>query len=270
MFVNSLLPHTPFRWVACIAVGLLWGMGGRVEAVELSGESSRLVANQAVLEAIKSMPVGGRYAANAAASAALCKAIGKTPMGLEIDAGVAKPSYCSGATYLVFVTALDQLSKSRGKPISSGTAGALLVRGQKDGAGVWGRWNANGPGTARLFSELKLGSNFTDFEKAQPGDFLKIFWTEEIGRSERGHSVVYLGRRTEGGIEEVHFWSSNQPAGFGDKWVRKTAIARALFSRLENPERIEQVENLPAVDGYLAGLLSKASTWEDVRSRCGF
>ena len=34
------------------------------------------------------------------------------------------------------------------------TLDALMIRNQRDGEGIWGRWNANGPGTARLFHEL--------------------------------------------------------------------------------------------------------------------
>jgi hypothetical protein len=33
----------------------------------------------------------------------------------------------------------------------------IISSSQRDGAGIWGRWNANGPGTARLFYELGLG-----------------------------------------------------------------------------------------------------------------
>ena len=72
------------------------------------------------------------------------------------------------------------------------TLDALMIHGQRDGAGIWGRWNANGPGTARLFSELGIGRNFDDFEEAEPGDFMKIFWSPEVGREEHGHSVIYL------------------------------------------------------------------------------
>ena len=48
------------------------------------------------------------------------------------------------------------------------TLTSLLIAHQRDGQGVWGRWNANGPGTARLFTELRLGRNFTDFAEARP------------------------------------------------------------------------------------------------------
>jgi hypothetical protein len=61
------------------------------------------------------------------------------------------------------------------------TLDQLMIRGQPDGAGIWGRWNANGPGTARLFYELGLGRNFDDFGEARPGDFMKIFWSPELG-----------------------------------------------------------------------------------------
>ena len=75
----------------------------------------------------------------------------------------------------------------------------LMIRGQRDGEGIWGRWNANGPGTARLFHEMDLGQNFDDFAEAQPGDFMKIFWSPEVGRAEHGHSVIYLGMEKQVG-----------------------------------------------------------------------
>ena len=69
----------------------------------------------------------------------------------------------------------------------------LIIRDQRDGEGIWGRWNANGPGTARLFHELGLGSNFDNFDQAKPGDFMKIFWSRQVGKSEHGHSTIFLG-----------------------------------------------------------------------------
>src|SRR5256885_5765061 len=51
------------------------------------------------------------------------------------------------------------------------TLDELMIRdGQRDGEGIWGRWNANGPGTARLFQELGIGRNFVDVSQAQPGE----------------------------------------------------------------------------------------------------
>ena len=37
---------------------------------------------------------------------------------------------------------------------------------------------------------------------------MKIFWTGEIGKLERGHSVVYLGSGVANGEETVTFWSN--------------------------------------------------------------
>src|SRR6185436_20286075 len=128
----------------------------------------------------------------------------------------------------------------------------------------WGRWNANGPGTARLFAELKLGRNFTDWSKARTGDFMKVFWSDEIGKLERGHSVVYMGMKLVNGVEHVNFWSSNQPLGYGYKLVPRSKVVWAIFSRLENPGAISQAGRLAATDGYLASLLTARSTQEEV------
>ena len=78
-------------------------------------------------------------------------------------------------------------------------------------------WAAGFPKPANMikdaaFAELHLGRNFSDYSEARPGDFMKIFWTEEIGQREHGHSVVYLGTYSTGGQDLVRFWSSNMAA----------------------------------------------------------
>ena len=150
-----------------------------------------------------------------------------------------------------------------------GTLEQLIIRGQRDGQGIWGRWNANGPGTARLFHELSLGQNFDDFEKAMPGDFMKIFWSPEVGRLEHGHSVIYLGMEKKYGLDYVRFWSSNIPLGYGIKTVPRTKIANAIFSRLETPVNLARIKELPDTDSYLASLVSRRSSIAEAKAKCG-
>lgn len=221
--------------------------------------------NQLVLNQINEMPRLGGYAVTRAAAEKLAAAVRLDPANggrLLVNPAGATPSYCSGATYLVFLKAVAALrAQGRLTGVDGPALEALLVRGQRDGEGVWGRWNANGPGTARLFHELRLGRNFTRFEDALPGDFLKVFWTPAVGKKERGHSVVFLGREVGAdGAEAVRFWSSNQGSGYGVKVVPRAKIAHAIFSRLERPESLGDAARLPAVDEYLAGLLSKESS----------
>src|SRR5579884_66540 len=74
----------------------------------LPGAGTRYTdANTVVLEAVRNMPTGGRYSASQAAFDGLGRAISLGYGGLHIDASTAQPSFCSGATYLVFVQALD-------------------------------------------------------------------------------------------------------------------------------------------------------------------
>src|SRR4029077_18012497 len=140
------------------------------------------------------------------------------------------------------------------------TLNQLIIRDQHDGEGVWGRWNANGPGTARLFYELGLGRNFTDFDRAQPGDFMKIFWNNNVGRRESGHSVIFMGTENRFGEEYVRYWPSNIGLGYGEKSVLRKKIAYAIFSRLQTPAKLTRINNAPSVDGYLASLLRKSSS----------
>jgi hypothetical protein len=169
----------------------------------------------------------------------------------------------------VFIRTIEQLRASGRLDLDLATLNQLMIRDQRDGEGIWGRWNANGPGTARLFHELSLGRNFNNFADARPGDFMKIFWSNEVGKAERGHSVIFLGTENRQGVEYVRFWSSNIPSGYGEKSVPRTKIACAIFSRLEKPANLAGIGSAPAVDDYLASLLRKRSSFAEATHKCG-
>ena len=225
--------------------------------------------NADVLAQVKAMPHGGQYAVTHLASLRLQEAVRVDGGKFRVASEAVIPSFCSGATYLVFLKTVEALQRQAKLELDPAALGELLIRGQSDGSGIWGRWNANGPGTARLFYEMGLGRSFEEFDQARPGDFMKILWTTEIGRLERGHSVIFLGRETRDGTEYVRFWSSNQPAGYGEKSVPRTKIAYAIFSRLEHPEALARSAALRASDPYLAGLTSRRSSIPEARSKTG-
>ena len=225
--------------------------------------------NAIILQVIQAMPRDGGYSVASPATRLLSESIRLAPRGLSVDASRAVPSYCSGATYLVFAGVCQRLIRDGSLSLSDETLRALLVTGQRDGEGIWGRWNANGPGTARLFHELDLGRNFTDWDQARRGDFMKIFWNNEIGKRERGHSVVFLGTETEDGVDYVRFWSSNKPGGYGEKRVPRRNVSYAIFSRLENPENLVRVTRIEPRDAFLASMLTASASQEEVRKKCG-
>ena len=225
--------------------------------------------NEVILGQIKEMPVGGSYSASHVATIRLQSAEHFEQGKFFVLPSAASPSYCSGATYLVFLKTVMALCDTGRLNLDERTLSRLMITGQRDGEGVWGRWNANGPGTARLFFELQLGKNFTDFSKALPGDFMKIFWTGEVGAKEHGHSVVFLGLEKRDGTEQVRFWSSNVPSGYGEKSVPRGRIAQAIFSRLEAPENLAHAGQIPRFDPYLVGLETKRSSFPEACAKCG-
>jgi hypothetical protein len=225
--------------------------------------------NDVILEQIRQMPQGGRYSASRVATIRLQEAAHFESGKFFVVPNEALPSYCSGATYLVFMKTIEALRRRGALHLDSATLESLMIRGQRDGEGIWGRWNANGPGTARLFNEMDLGQNFDDFAQAQPGDFMKIFWSPEVGRSEHGHSVIYLGMEKKAGLDHVRFWSSNIPTGYGEKSVPRAKIVHAIFSRLDAPGNLSRAQSAPPVDKYLASLLSARSTYEEAKAKCG-
>jgi hypothetical protein len=225
--------------------------------------------NSLILEQVKQMPTGGRYSVSRVAKIRLQSSAHFESGKFFILPSTASPSFCSGATYLVFIRAIETL-RARGQlRLDYSTLERLIIRDQRDGEGIWGRWNANGPGTARLFHELGLGSNFDNFDQAKPGDFMKIFWSRQVGRNEHGHSTIFLGTENRADGQYVRFWSSNNPSGYGEKSVPRTKIAYAIFSRLQNPANLTRINGAPFVDRYLASLLRSRSSIAEAGAKCG-
>ena len=264
-----------------VLVGLLavaWSLGaaaaraqGPEVVVPTNVAAGAAPYNALVLQQIRAMPALGGYSASHAASVKLGGSVSLDALtGLNVLPAQAQPSYCSGATYLVFLKAVNTLVARGEVPRDERTLAPLLIAGQRDGEGVWGRWNANGPGTARLFYQLGLGPNFSEWSRAQAGDFMKIFWNNNVGRREHGHSVVFLGEETANGVPSVRFWSSNLGVGYSEKVVPKAKIAAVVFSRLTNPRGVVRAGTLaPRVDPYLASLLTADSSMAEVRQQCG-
>ena len=222
--------------------------------------STQIDFSKSTLAALREMPQGGGYSGSDATKNKLPLASSVSAEGLSFSTSVAQPSFCSGATYLVFLKTLQATQK-----LSPKTAQALVVKpNQTDGHGIFGRWNANGPGCAKLVTDLDCGINFTSWEKAQPGDFLKIWWTENIGGKERGHHVVYLGHDEQ----SLRFWSSNQPNGYGEKTIPRSDCKRILFTRITKPAAITKASQLPAKDPWLERMLKDDFTWNEVRQKC--
>ncbi len=193
-----------------------------------------------ILEQVKQMPQGGRYSVSHFAKIRLqSSAHFESGKFFILPSG---PSFCSGATYLVFIRTIE----------------ALRARG-----------DLHLDCTARLFHELQLGSNFDNFDQAKPGDFMKIFWSRQVGKNEHGHSTIFLGMENRADGQYVRYWSSNIPSGYGEKAVPRSKIAYAIFSRLQTPANLARINNAPLVDTYLASLLRTRSSIAEASTKCG-
>ena len=82
--------------------------------------------------------------------------------------------------------------------------------------------------------------------------------------------MIFLGLENSNGVPSVKFWSSNVPAGYGEKSVPRAKIALAIFSRLETPANLANAEKIPNQDKYLARLTTVRSTVAEAKSNCGF
>ena len=55
----------------------------------------------------------------------------------------------------------------------------------------------------------------------------------------------------------------------GEKIVPRSKIAQVVFSRLETPANLAHIKNVPAIDAYLASLISVRSSFAEVKAKCG-
>lgn len=241
---------------------LLAACAGLLSAVMLSAETF----NARVLDAIETMPVGGGYEVSRNAAQNLCGSLKAESGRLLVRPDAAQPSYCSGATYLVFLKAmLPEINAIPNRETRAAVAECLTIRNQPDGVGIWGRWNSNGPCMAKFFADARLGRSFRDHNRARPGDFLKLWWKPPVGRDEAGHSVIFLGQEsTPEGEPGLQIWSSNKPLGYGKKVVPFSKISSAMFSRCERPENIQNILALPQRDAFLSDMLKRNATREEL------
>lgn len=221
--------------------------------------------NDRVLKAIEQMPKKGGYVLTSVSPVKLRDAFSWNLDELMISEKKAIPSYCTTATYIVFFKVLKSYWAENGHP-SKDIQELYRANVEVDGLRIWGRWNSNGPGTAKFFHDSNIGTNFDDLSKALPGDFLKIWWNDEIGKKESGHSVVFL----KSDATTITFWSSNTVTdGYGIRTIPKTMAKRLLFSRLERPENAVNMKDQPALDTFLESMLTRESSWKEVKAATG-
>lgn len=257
--------------ICCL--GLLWpgAATAGLPSAERGGGMSSAAASwyQALRIGLSQFRNGGGYKTSRVAMEALAEKAcrwdprARRPVFLLREA---TPSFCSSACYLLLLKSLQIWDAAQPQPVISERAWlALMPRlGQHDGEGPWGWANANGPGLAVLVHRLGTGINFEDWRKARPGDFMKIFWTDRVGHREFGHLTVLV----KDGGDQVTFWSSNVPDGYGVRTVPKSRIKRVIFTRITRPERFNLA---PAVGSHpwLSSLLRREVDMKEVRKYSG-
>lgn len=229
--------------------------------------------NALVLKAVAEMPQNGGYSVGAKTARKLANqaVVWNEKTGrLELDLHQAQPSFCSAACYVALLHTLELWERSgKGKLPAEAWKKLDMVLGTPDGKSIWGRANANGPGFAKLFHDLGAGVNFSALELAQPGDFLKFFWTDEIGAKERGHMVVFLGTEQKDGETCVKYWSANKPDGYSERSIPLSKMHHLIFTRLTAPEKLAGATGLPETDAWLRDMQKVSVPYGEVVQKCG-
>lgn len=223
--------------------------------------------NQALIAAINEMPKGGGYSVRKDAFNALQNSVSLDGSGkLQLKCAGATPTFCTAATYLALLRAMQLYGIEPDVALSA----KLAQVKQPDGVGIWGRWNSNGPAVARMLQQTAAGTSFINREKAGPGDFVKIFWNEHIGKKERGHLVVFIKWVTmPDGKQGMRFWSGNIPKGFGMKDVPLEQCKFMIFSRITKPQNLRRLGELGERDEWLASMLNREYSRAEVIKQLG-
>ena len=226
---------------------------------------------QWILDSISEMPVQGGYELTLLPAKKMRDAFTWIdPTELVVDPSIAVPSYCTTATYLVFYKTLEKYWNSAQLSPDKNILKMLKPNLEDDGVRIWGRWNSNGPGTGKLFFDLKLGPNFDEITEAQTGDFIKIFWNDQVGKLEKGHTGIFLAHEIINGVSWLRFWgSSKSTQGYSEKLVPFTDFKKILISRLENISNLSKINSLEVLDPFLASMLKVVSNWNEVRQVTG-
>lgn len=225
-----------------------------------------------VYRAVRNMPAGGGYAARDSTIRNLSENAvvwDDAQQKLRVDIQRATPSFCSSACYVALLYALQVWQVNTGLKLPPAAWAAMDITRQRDGIGIWGRANANGPGFAKLVHDLRAGASFTDIRRAKPGDFLKFFWSEEIGCRERGHLVVFLGTEEKDGATHVRYWSSNTPDGYSIRSTPLSQMHHPIFTRITRPDQFANAARLPEADPWLQDMQTRSFTFAEVCSACG-
>ena len=284
------------------AVAATLSLGARAEP--LARGCAGTDYNAMILDIIKGLPSGGGYSRGSSFQLPTITAhnIGGRHWEMRVYDGF--PSHCTSATYAVLTRLIAVLQDSGrialdGEQIATLSAKNRMPDGTTlvDGQGAFQIFNANGAGTAALLKHTGTGMSFRDdkLAYARPGDFLKMFWNENVGASEQGHQVVYLGHKTVGSRDMLCFWGSQRqnkkkrpggtealyfPAadggkvedGYGEACRPRSDIKAMIFSRVTCMEHLaaglddmrakamaSRGTPFPFVDDYLYKLRNSSS-----------
>ena len=229
--------------------------------------------NYYILTAHRQMPQKGGYSVKApsAKNLATRAVVWDVEKGeLLVNIAQAQPSFCSAACYIVLLHALKLWERETHSSLPPDAWKMMDIKyGLPDGKLVWGRANANGPSYAKLIHDINAGESFTDINDARAGDFLKFFWTDEIGAKERGHMVVFLGTEQKEGKTCIRYWSSNVPDGYSERVVPIEKMHHLIFTRISRPGNFARVTKLPTLDSWLGDMLKKSCSFEEACKVCG-
>jgi len=92
--------------------------------------------NQYVLNAVKSMPRGGGYEASQKAVDRLAWSVKLRDGKIRTNLKEAGPSFCSGATYIVFLKVIEELRKKGSLKLSQKSLARYADLDKEDGEGI--------------------------------------------------------------------------------------------------------------------------------------
>ena len=183
----------------------------------------------------------------------------------------ASPSYCSGATYLVFMKTIEAARASGALRLDIGTLEQLMIRNQRDGAGNLGPLERQRARARRdCFTNLSLGKNFDDFDEGDAGRLHENFL---VARSwpARARTFGHLsrnGKKIRTRLRAILVEQYSVRLRHQDSSADERSLTQ-FFRASRLPANLTRIKDLPETDSYLASLVSRRSSIAEAKTKCG-
>ena len=216
------------------------------------------------------MPIGGKYSRRSVATIRLQAAVHFESGKLFVQPDAASPSYCSGATYLVFLKTIEALRDRGDLQLEPGDARVSHDSRTARRPGNLGPLECERPGDGAAFLRAWARAQLRRFRGSAAGRFHEDFLVGG-SRARGARAFCHLSRDGEEGRDAnmcvigraIFRWATASVA------FRERRSCTPFFPGSLRPRTFPGSSKCPALDPYLASLERVRSSYAEAKEKCG-